>query len=68
LKAGPIRSNASKGGTLKLDHYKLKDRQRSKVLKKVNIGDNGFKDLNSWESIERRLCVSEDRLYEFIES
>ncbi len=47
LKTGPIRPNASKKGTPKPDLYKSKDRQRSKVLKKINIKDNGFKDLSS---------------------
>jgi len=68
LKVGPIRSNALKGGTPKLNLYRPKDRQRFKVLKGVNTGDNGFRDPSSWESIEGGLRMSEDRLCELVES
>jgi len=68
LKIGPIRFSVLKGGTLKLGFYRFKDRQRSKVLERVNIGDNGFKNLSSWESIEGRSCISEDRPYELVKS
>ncbi len=47
LKAGPTKPNASKKRTPKPGLHKLKDRQRSEVLKRVNIGDNGFKDPSS---------------------
>jgi len=68
LKVGPIRSNASEGGTPKPGFYKSKDRQRSEVSKGVNIGNNSFKDSSSWKSIERGLCVPEDRPCELVES
>ena len=68
LKSGLIRLNASKGGTSKLGLYRSKDRQRSEVSKKVNIGDNGFKDLNSWESIKKGHRVPEDKPCEPVES
>ncbi len=47
LKIGPIRFNVLKGETSKLGFYRPIDCQRSEVLKGVNIGNNGFKDLNS---------------------
>ncbi len=68
LKAGPTRFNASERGTPKPSLHKLKDRQRSEVSEGVKTKDNGFKDLNSWESTERGPYVFEDRLYEFVES
>ncbi len=67
LKVRPNRPNTSKGGTLKPGFYKPKDCQRSEVLEGVNIGDNGFRDPSSWESIERGPYVSEDRLYKLVE-
>ncbi len=68
LKTGPTRSNASEGRTPKLGLHKPKDRQQSEVSEGINIGDNGFKDLSSWESTERGPYIPEDRLYEFVES
>jgi len=68
LKTGSIRLNVSKGGTPKPSFYRPKDRQRSEVLKRINIGNNGFKDLSSWESIERGPHIPEDKPYEPIES
>ncbi len=47
LKIGPTKLNASKKGTPKPDLHKPKDRQRSKVSKKVKTRDNGFKDPSS---------------------
>ncbi len=47
LKVGFNKSNVLKGVTPKLNLYKFKDRHRSMVLKKVTIGNNGFKDLSS---------------------
>ncbi len=38
------------------------------VLEGVTIGNNGFRDLSFWESIERGPCVLEDRLCELVES
>ncbi len=61
LKVGPIRFNVLKRGTSKPGLYRPKDRQRSEVLKKINIEDNGFKDLSSWESTKRGPYMSEDR-------
>ena len=68
LKAGLIRFNVLEGVILKLGFYRFKDYQRSEVLEGVIIRKDGFKDLSSWESIERGLRISEDRLYELIES
>ena len=61
LKAKSIKPNALEKGTPKPGLYKLKDRQRSEISKGVNIGDNGFKDLSSWESTERGLRMPEDK-------
>ncbi len=47
LKVGLTRLNALRKITLKLGLYKPKDRQRSEVLEGIDIGNNGFKDLNS---------------------
>ena len=47
LKTGLIRPNASEGKTPKPSFYRPKDRQRSKVSKRVNTGNNGFKDFSS---------------------
>ncbi len=68
LKIGPIRFNVLKRRTPKPGLYRPKNCQRFEVLKKVNIRDNGFKNLSSWESIEGRLYVPEDRLYKSVES
>jgi len=68
LKAGLIRPNALKRGTPKLGLHRPKDCQRSEVSEGVNTGDNGFKNPSSWESIERGLRMSEDRLCKPIES
>ncbi len=68
LKVGPNKSNVLEGVTPKPDPYRPEDRHRSEVSEGVNIGDNGFKDLRSWESIEEGFCISEDRPYEPIES
>ena len=68
LKVGPIRSNVLEKEIPKPSLYKFKDRQRFEVLKRVNIGDNGFKDPSFWESTEKRPYVPEDRLYEPVES
>ncbi len=68
LKAEFTRLNASKGGTPKPSLHRPKDRQRSEVSERVNIGDNGFKDPNSWESIEGGPRMPEDRPYKLVES
>ncbi len=68
LKARPIKPNALEGGTPKPGLHKPKDRQRSEVLERVNIGDNSFKDFNSWESIEGGPRMPEDRSYKPVES
>jgi len=68
LKAGPTRFNASKRVTPKPGLHRPKDRQRSEVSEGVIIGKDGFKDLSSWESIERGLRMSEDRPCELVES
>ena len=68
LKIEPTRPNVSEEGTPKPSLHRPKDRQRSEVSERVNIGDNGFKDPNSWESTERGPCVPEDRPYEPVES
>src|SRR6266566_10050220 len=66
LKAEFTRLNASKGGTPKPSLHRPKDRQRSEVSERVNIGDNGFKDLSFWESIEKGPRIHEDRPYELV--
>ena|SRR6266699_2757727 len=68
LKAGPIRFNISKKGIPKPGFHRIKDRQRSEISKGVNIGDNGFKDLSSWESTEEGFYMSEDKFYKPVES
>ncbi len=68
LKVGFIRLNVLEGGTPKPGFHRFKDRQRSEVSEGVNIGDNGFRDLSSWESTEGGPCVSEDRPCEPVES
>ncbi len=68
LKIGPNKSNVSEGVTPKSGLHRPKDRQRSEVLERVNIGNNGFRDPSSWESIKRGPCISEDRPYELVES
>jgi len=68
LKAGPNKPNISKRVTPKSNPHKPKDYQQSKVSKKVNIRNNGFKDPSSWESIEGGLRISEDRPYKPVES
>ena len=67
MKAGPIRLNASEGGTPKPGLHRLKDYQWSEVSEEVNIGDNGFRDPSFWESTERGPRISEDRPYEPVE-
>ncbi len=47
LKAGFNKPNVLKGVIPKLNPHRLKDRQQSKVLKKINTGNNGFKDPSS---------------------
>jgi len=47
LKIGPIKPNVLKKGTPKLGLHRPKDRQQSKISERINIRDNGFKDLNS---------------------
>jgi len=68
LKVGFTKFNTLEGGTPKLGFHRPKDRQRSKISKGVNIGDNGFKDPNSWEFTEGGSRMFEDRLCEPIES
>ena len=68
LKVGSNKFNVLKRITPKLGLYRPKDCQRSKVLKKVDIGNNGFRDLSSWESIERGPRTPEDRPCELVES
>ncbi len=68
LKTGPIKPNASKEGTPKPDLHRPKDRQRSKVSKRVNTGDNGFRNLSFWKSTEGGPRMPEDRPYEPVES
>ncbi len=68
LKIGPIRSNALKKGTPRLGLHRSKDRQQFEVSEGVNIGNNGFKDFNSWESTERGPYMPEDRLCKLVES
>ncbi len=68
LKAGFNKFIVLERITSKPSLYKFKDCYRSKVLKGVNIGNNGFKDPNSWKSIERRLYMPEDRFYKPVES
>ncbi len=52
LKVELNKFNILKGVILKLSLYKLKDCQWSEVLERVDIRNNGFKDFNSWESVE----------------
>ncbi|SRR6266566_912449 len=54
LKVKLNKLNALERGTPKLILHKLKDRRRFKVLKGINIGNNGFKNPSSWESIEKK--------------
>jgi len=68
LKTKPTRLNTSKEGTPKSSLHKLKDRQQSEVSKGINTRDNGFRNPNSWESIEGRPRVPEDRPYKLVES
>ncbi len=68
MKARPNKLNALNGVIPKLSLYRPKDCQRSEVLKRVDIGNNGFKDPSFWESIEGGLCISKDRPCEFVES
>ncbi len=68
MKAGFNKPNVLKKITPKLGPHKPKDRQRSEVLKRVDTGNNGFKDSSFWESIEGRFCMPEDRSCEFVES
>ncbi len=68
LKAGPNKPNALEEVTPKPGSHRPKDRHRSVVSEGVTIGNNGFKDLSSWESIERGLRMSEDRPCELVES
>ncbi len=68
MKAGPIKFNVLEKGTLKPGLHRSKDRQRSEVLEGINIGNNNFKDLNSWKSNERGPRIPEDRPYKPIES
>ena len=68
LKVGPNKFNASKKVTPKLGPYRSKDRHRFVVSEGITIGNNGFKDSSSWESIERGPCVPEDRPCEPVES
>ncbi len=68
LKVGSNKSNALKRITSKSSPYKPKDYQQSEVLKRINIGNNDFKDFNSWESIERGPHMPEDRPCKPVES
>jgi len=68
LKAGSNKFNASEKVILKPGPHKLKDRHRSIVLEEITIGNNGFKDLSSWESIEKGPRIPEDRLCKLVES
>ncbi len=68
LKAGPNKPNASEGVTPKPGPHRPKDRHRSMVSKGVTTGNNGFRDLSSWESIERGPRMPEDRPYKPVES
>ena len=68
LKAGPTRPNILEKGTPKPGLHRPKDRQQSKVSKKINTGDNGFRDPSSWESTKKGPYMPEDRPYKPIES
>src|SRR6266699_3763369 len=68
LKVESNKPNALEGVTLKPGLYRPKDRHRSVVSEEITIGNNGFKDLSSWESIEKGPRMSEDRPYELVES
>ncbi len=68
LKAGLNKSNASEGVTPKPGPHRPKDRHRSVVSEGVTTRNNGFRDLSSWESIERGPRMPEDRPYKLIES
>ncbi len=68
LKARPNKSNASKKVIPKSNLYKSKDCQQFEISKKINIGNNGFKDLNFWESTKERLCMPKDKPCEPVES
>jgi len=68
LKVGPNKFNVLEGVTPKLGFHRFKDRHRFVVSEGVIIGNNGFRDLSSWESTERGPYVSEDRLCEPVES
>jgi len=68
LKVGFNKSNVLEGVIPKLSLYRSKDRYRSVVSTGVTIGNNGFKDFNSWKSIERGPRVPEDRPCEPVES
>ncbi len=68
LKVGFNKLNASEGVTPKPSLYRLKDCHRFVVSEGVTIGNNGFRDLSSWESIERGSRVPEDRPCEPVES
>ena len=67
LKTRPTRLNASEGGTPKPGLHRPKDRQRFEVSKGIITGKDGFKDLSSWESIERGPYIPEDRPYKPVE-
>jgi len=68
LKVRSNKPNALKGVIPKLGLHKSKDCHRSIVSKEIIIENNGFRDPNSWESIERGLHMPEDRPYELVES
>ncbi len=68
LKVGPNKSNTSEEVIPKPGPHRSKDCHQSIVSEGVTIGNNGFKDLSSWESIERGLRILEDRPYEPVES
>ena len=46
LKIGPNKSNVLEGVTSKSSLYRSKDRQQFEILKRINTGNNGFKDLS----------------------
>ena len=68
LKVGPNKPNVSEKITPKPGLHRPKDRHRSMVSEGITIGNNGFKDLSSWESTERGPRMPEDRLYKPVES
>ncbi len=68
LKVGPNKSNTLEQVTPKPGPYRFKDCHWFMVLEGVTIENNGFKDLSFWESIERGLCMSENRFCELVES